>query len=79
MEATKKISEELLKGLKDTVAQLSDLEKAVLEFEFKKHHAMHSHAELSGLLENIKKEIEEQYGEININLETGEYTESVKK
>ena len=47
--------------------------------EAKKHELLHSFARINGELEDIKKDLEKNYGQININLETGEYTEVEKE
>jgi hypothetical protein len=47
--------------------------------ELKKHELLHSFAKANGELEDIKKDLEESYGQVNIDLATGEYTEVVKE
>ena len=70
-----KITEEQLKKV---VEQNKELEDAVLEIgilESKKHALLHKVADVNKVLEESKKELEEEYGKISIELKTGEYTE----
>lgn len=75
MAKVKKITEQELENIKSVISKIQATENEVLELSFKKHHAMHMHAELNAQLDIVKKEIEAAYGKINVNLETGEYTE----
>ena len=70
-----KITEEQLKKV---VEQNKELEDTVLEIgilESKKHALLHKVADDNKVLEESKKELEEEYGKISIDLKTGEYTE----
>jgi len=70
-----KITEEQLEKV---VEQNKELEDTVLEIgilESKKHALLHKVADVNKVLEESKKELEEQYGKISIDLKTGEYTE----
>ena len=70
-----KITEEQLKKV---VEQNKELEDTVLEIgilESKKHALLHKVADVNKALEESKKELEEEYGKISIDLKTGEYTE----
>ena len=70
-----KITEEQLKKV---VEQNKELEDTVLEIgilESKKHALLHKVADVNKVLEESKKELEEEYGKISIDLKTGEYTE----
>ena len=63
--------------LKKVVEQNKQLEETVVEIgvlESKKHALLHNVAELNTALEESKKELEEEYGSISIDLKTGEYT-----
>tara|TARA_R100001443_G_scaffold62247_2_gene72193 strand:+ start:1654 stop:1887 length:234 start_codon:yes stop_codon:yes gene_type:complete len=64
--------------LKKVVEQNKELEDTVLEIgilESKKHALLHKVADVNKVLEESKKELEEEYGKISIDLKTGEYTE----
>jgi hypothetical protein len=78
MKKVKTIKEQELTEIKSLVSQIQKVENDVLEFEFRKHHSMHLHAELNAQLDKAKKEIEANYGKINVNLETGEYTDIIE-
>ena len=70
-----KITEEQLKKV---VEQNKELEDTVLEIgilESKKHALLHKVADVNKVLEESKKELEEEYGKISIDLKNGEYTE----
>jgi predicted nucleic acid-binding Zn-ribbon protein len=75
----KKITEEqlekIVKGQKDLQALLTNI--GVVESQ--KHGYLHQLADVNKSVEEFKKEIEAEYGPININLEDGSYTEIVKE
>jgi len=75
----KKITKEQLKkivsGQKDLQALLTNI--GVIESQ--KHGYLHQLAEVNKSVEEFKKEIEAEYGPININLEDGSYTEIKKE
>ncbi len=74
-----KITEEQLKKV---VEQNKQLEETVIEIgvlESKKHALLHKVAELNTILEESKKELEEEYGKISIDLKTGEYIKIEKE
>ena len=63
---------------KKVVEKNKELEDTVLEIgilESKKHALLHKVADVNKVLEESKKELEEEYGKISIDLKTGEYTE----
>ena len=43
--------------------------------EAKKHELLHAFAQVNAQIEDIKKDLEATYGNVNIDLQTGEYTE----
>jgi len=47
--------------------------------EVQKHNLLHDISEVARRDGEVKKELEEKYGAVNINLETGEYTEIEKE
>ena len=70
-----KITEEQLEKI---VKQNTELEEVVMQVgivESQKHALLHKIAEVNKVLEEYKAELEEEYGEISIDLKTGEYTE----
>ena len=43
--------------------------------EAKKHELLHTFAKINADMSDAKKDLEATYGQVNIDLETGEYTE----
>ena len=70
-----KITEEQLKKVVDQNKELEDVVVEIGVLESRKHSLLHKVADVNKVLEEYKKELEEEYGKISINLETGEYTE----
>ena len=70
-----KITEEELKSLqeqeKNKAAILHDL--GIMETQ--KHTLLHAFAQIQSEQEELKKQLEEKYGKINVDLKDGEYTE----
>lgn len=67
--------EKIVKGQKDLQALLTNI--GVVESQ--KHGYLHQLADVNKSVEEFKKEIEAEYGPININLEDGSYTKIVKE
>jgi predicted nucleic acid-binding Zn-ribbon protein len=72
---TKEQLEKIVSGQKDLQALLTNI--GVIESQ--KHGYLHQLAEVNKSVEEFKKEIEVEYGPININLEDGSYTEIKKE
>jgi len=70
-----KITEEQLKTIRESQTKLTDLLNKVGYAEATKHGLLHEFAKVNKEVEDFKAELEEQYGPINIDVETGEYTE----
>jgi len=74
VEETTKITEEQLTVIKD---HQKDLNKSLTNLGFletQKHSLLHEYAGLVDDIEKYKKELEDIYGAININIEDGSYT-----
>ena len=69
------ITAEELKQIKDQQTELSQVLNQIGQLEANKHALLHRIAGINEDIENTKKQLEEQYGSINIDLETGTYTE----
>ena len=69
----KKITDEELKTIKDHRSQISDLMQQVGVLEANKHAALHEVAEVNKEINEFKKNLEDKYGSININIEDGSY------
>ena len=75
----KTIKPEQLKAIKDQQAKLQNAFMDIGYIESKKHEALQIQAEASEVLEATKKELEEEYGQVNIDLTDGSYTVIEKK
>jgi len=71
----KKIKEEELKTIQDQQARLTDIISRVGVLETQKHHLLHEIATVNEEIEQTKKQLEEEYGSININVADGTYEE----
>tara|TARA_R100001443_G_scaffold117299_1_gene141180 strand:- start:521 stop:778 length:258 start_codon:yes stop_codon:yes gene_type:complete len=71
----KKIKEEELKTIQDQQARLTDIISRVGVLETQKHHLLHEIATVNEEIEQTKKQLEEEYGSININVTDGTYEE----
>jgi hypothetical protein len=69
-----KIKEEQLKTIQEQQDSLQRLISNVGILETQKHGLLHELAEVNKSVEDYKRELEKEYGRININLEDGSYT-----
>jgi len=74
-----KIKEEQLEKIKKQQESLNVTIHDIGVLESQKHALLHDLAGINQDIENLKKELEEEYGAININLEDGSYTEIEKE
>ena len=70
----KTIKPEQLKAIKDQQAKLQNAFVDIGYIESKKHEALQVQVEAAKVLEATKKELEEEYGQVNIDLTDGSYT-----
>ena len=70
-----KIKEEQLKKIQEQQGKLSKILNEVGYLEANKHGLLHDLAEINKEVEEFKGELEKEYGQVNINLEDGSYTE----
>ena len=70
-----KIKEEQLKKIQEQQGKVSKILNEVGYLEANKHGLLHELAEINKEVEEFKGELEEEYGQVNINLEDGSYTE----
>ena len=73
MEIKNKIKEEQLKLIKESQTELNNVLLNIGALESQKHSLLHQLATLNENVENIKKELEKEYGAVSINLEDGSY------
>tara|TARA_R100000152_G_C6680608_1_gene114575 strand:- start:321 stop:584 length:264 start_codon:yes stop_codon:yes gene_type:complete len=77
-EEVKKITQEELDTVKN---QQNNIQKILLDLgalEAKKFEVSKTYEEFAAKLEGTKKELEEKYGQVNIDLTDGSYTEIEK-
>ena len=70
-----KIKEEQLKKIQEQQSAVTKILNEVGYLEANKHGLLHELAGVNEGIEDLKKELEEEYGAVNINLEDGTYTE----
>lgn len=70
-----KIKEEQLKKIQEQQAAVSKILNEVGYLEANKHGLLHELAEVNKEIEEFKRELEEEYGQVNINLEDGSYAD----
>tara|TARA_Y100000589_G_scaffold26208_2_gene21725 strand:- start:37096 stop:37356 length:261 start_codon:yes stop_codon:yes gene_type:complete len=75
----KKIKEEQLKIIQEQQKDLNTLFNNVGYLETQKHNLLHQISTLSQEVDKYKIDLEKEYGSVNINVETGEYTEIEKQ
>jgi calcineurin-like phosphoesterase family protein len=69
-----KISEEHLKTIQDQQAKLNNLLNQIGYVSAQKHGLLHEFGEVNKATEDFKSVLEAEYGQVNINVENGEYT-----
>ena len=69
-----KIKEEELEAIVSKQTELSAIVNNIGGIEVKKHELLHEFAQANGALEELKSNLEKEYGSVNIDLSTGEYT-----
>ena len=76
---SKSITAEELKQVKEQQSELGTVVNQIGQLEANKHSLLHKIAGINESIEETKKQLEEKYGSININLEDGTYTEIEKE
>ena len=76
---SKSITAEELKQVKEQQSELGTVVNQIGQLEANKHSLLHKIAGINEGIEDTKKQLEETYGAININLEDGTYTEIEKE
>lgn len=69
-----KITEDELKNIQEQQKKINDIVYELGFFETRKHALLHELADVNGKVEETKKDLEDKYGPININVEDGTYT-----
>jgi len=69
-----KITEEHLKTIQEQQTKLNNLLNQIGYVSAQKHGLLHEFGEVNKATEDFKSVLEAEYGQVNINVETGEYT-----
>ena len=75
---SQKVTKEQLQKIQDQQEKLRNVLTDIGVIEVRKHEALHAQAVISQEIEENKKELEKEYGAINVDMATGDYTEIVK-
>ena len=70
-----KLSEKELKSIQENVSKLNQVHIELGRLENQKHKILHQINEIESMFDELQKELEEKYGKVNINIETGEFEE----
>jgi len=74
-----KVTEEELKTIQEQQGKLTECISRIGVLETQKHHLLHEIAIINEKVEETKKELEDKYGDVEINVETGDYKVNDKK
>jgi chaperonin cofactor prefoldin len=69
-----KITEEHLKTIQEQQTKLNNLLNQIGYVSAQKHGLLHEFGEVNKATEEFKSVLEAEYGQVNINVETGEFT-----
>ena len=69
-----KLKEDELKSLQDAIAKVNNIQMQIGGLEAQKHELLHSINKASEELAVVQKELEGEYGQVSINVQTGEIT-----
>mgnify|MGYP000621924696 CR=1 FL=1 len=72
------VTEEQLKNIQDIVSPINNIQMEIGRIESRKHALCHDVIELQSRLKVVQKEREEQYGTVNVNIQTGEINYDVE-
>ena len=72
------ITEEQLKAIQEIVSPINNMQMEIGRVESRKHMLMHEVAALQGQLQEQQQKLEEEYGKVNINIQTGEINYDVE-
>ena len=79
MSKVKKIKDEQLEKIVKQSREQNEMLRTIGVLETQKQSVLVQLAENNKGLDEIKKELEEEYGQVNINLEDGSYTDIEKE
>jgi predicted nucleic acid-binding Zn-ribbon protein len=79
MESTNKIKQEQLETIRTQQKELNTLLNNIGVLESQKHSLLHKLADVNKSIEEFKTELFQEYGNVNINIEDGSYSEMETK
>lgn len=68
-----KLTEQELSSLRELNKSIVDLKNLISDYEIKKHYAINQIMQKASLLSSLHDQINEKYGDVEFNIETGEY------
>lgn len=72
---TKEVTKEELQKLQESVNKINNLQMQIGGLEAQKHETLHELSGATQALQDIQKELEDAYGKVSVNLQTGEITD----
>ena len=78
MAKTKKITKDELSKVQEVSQEYNSIIQAVGNMELQKQDFLLKAAEVRASIEGVKKDLQETYGNVNIDLATGKYEESAE-
>lgn len=74
-----KISQEELDSLREAISNLNESKIILGDLQTQAHFAQIQVIQMNEKLEELKKSLEDSYGSINLDINTGEYEEAVEE
>ena len=71
----KEVTKEELQKLQESVNKINNLQMQIGGLEAQKHETLHELSGATQALQSIQKELEDVYGKVSVNLQTGEITD----
>ena len=72
------VTDEQLKAIQDIVSPINNIHMELGRIESRKHVLCHDIVNLQDKLQVVQKELEDQYGTVNVNIQTGEINYDVE-
>jgi len=72
---SKTLKKEELAKLQEAVTKVNQIKNEIGNIEIQKHELLHSAADANNSLAEVQKELEEVYGNVNVDIISGEITE----
>jgi len=72
---SKKLTQEELKGLQEAVNAMNSIQLQIGGLEALKHELLHSMEDAKVKLAEVQKQLEEVYGQVSVDIQTGDIKE----